>query len=344
VKNVFLVVMLLGLLCVLTTPTIADEPTLQAIRVGMIGLDTSHVVAFAQVMRGDNWPADLPRLELVAAFPGGSPDFPPSRDRVKGFTEQLAGMGVEMVDSIDALLPKVDAVLLESVDGNQHLEYAKPVLAAGKPVFIDKPLAASLADAVAISMLAKKHGTPWFTASFSRCEPAFRAPRFDGSVGKVLGCDAYGPTHTAPNHPDLFFYGVHGVDLLYTVMGPGCQSVSAVRTDLTESIRGVWNDGRIGNFRSIRGSTGKPGYGFTAFGTTGIAHENRDGGYAHLVPAIARFLHNKQAPADAEEMVEVIAYMAAAEASIAQGGTPVDVNALLEQARVDAAKRLETLP
>jgi hypothetical protein len=86
------------------------------IRVGIIGLDTSHVVAFTKIMNEDRDERFRP-VQVVAAFPGGSPEFPLSRDRVEGFTKQVRELGVEIVDSIDSLLSKVDAVLLESVDG-----------------------------------------------------------------------------------------------------------------------------------------------------------------------------------------------------------------------------------
>jgi predicted dehydrogenase len=318
----------------------ADEAQQRTIRVGMIGLDTSHVVGFMGPLRAADWPTDLPKLEVVAAFPGGSPTFPLSRDRVKGFTEQLAGMGVEIVDSIDALLPKVDAILLEAVDGSQHWEYARPVLAARKPVFIDKPLAASLEDAVSIQLLAEHYKTPWFTASFSRTMPAFREPRYSGTVGNVLGCDAYGPSQAVENHPGLFWYGVHGVDLLLTVMGPGCQTVSAERTNLTESVRGIWSAGRVGTYRTIRTGTGAAGYGATVFGSKSIAHIKQDATYVPLLHMIARFFETGQSPADPDEMVEVIAYMSAAEASIAAGGKPIVVAELLEAARQAAKTRL----
>ena len=104
-------------------------------------------------------------------FQGGSDDIASSRDRVAGFTADLEKLGVEIVDSIDALLPKVDAVLLESVDGRKHLEQVLPVFKAGKPVFIDKPLSGTLSDALAIDLLAKKYNARWFSSSSLRFSP-----------------------------------------------------------------------------------------------------------------------------------------------------------------------------
>ena len=47
-------------------------------------------------------------------------------------------------NSIEELLPKVDVVLLQSLDGRVHLEQVRPAFKAGKRVFIDKPIAALL--------------------------------------------------------------------------------------------------------------------------------------------------------------------------------------------------------
>ena len=166
-------------------------------------------------------------MKIVAAFPGGSPDLPASADRVEGYTKKLAELGVEIVPSIDALLAKVDVVLLESVDGRPHLEQVIPVLKAKKPVFIDKPVAGTLADAVAIFELAKRADTPCFSSSslrFSQGHP--RHARRRARSAQCLGCEARGPCSLEPHHPDLFWYGIHGVETLFTIMGPGCETVS----------------------------------------------------------------------------------------------------------------------
>ena len=127
-------------------------------RIGMIGLDTSHAPAFAGLFNGENATGNLAKMKVVAAYPGGSPDIPSSRDQIEGFTQKLRELDVAIVDSIDELVQQVDAVLLESVDGRTHLEQVYPVFRAGKPVFIDKPLAGDLADALAIDLLAKEYG------------------------------------------------------------------------------------------------------------------------------------------------------------------------------------------
>jgi len=253
-------------------PARAEEPAKKIIRVGIIGCDTSHVGAFTKAMNDSKATGDLADVEVVAAFPGGSPDVPASRDRVEKFTQNLRDMGIEIVDSIDALLTKVDAVLLESVDGRPHLDQVRPVLKAHKPVFIDKPIAGSLADVVEIFRLAKEDKVPCFSSSSLRFSPGVMGMRDDEKVGQVLGCQAHSPCELEPHHPDLFWYGVHGVEMLYTIMGPGCLSVMRAHTDDTDFVTGVWKDGRIGTYRGLRSAgKGAGGYGALVFGSKGIA-------------------------------------------------------------------------
>jgi hypothetical protein len=222
-------------------------------------------------------------------------------------------------------------VLLESVDGRPHLEQVKPVFKAKKPVFIDKPVAGSLADAVEIYRLAKESGTPCFSSSSLRFAPGIRAARTDAKFGGVLGCDAYGPCHVEPHHPDLFWYGIHGVETLFTIMGPGCESVTRVETDNTEFVTGKWKDGRVGTFRGIR--KGKSDYGAMVFGAKMLGPAGGFGGYEPLLVEICKFFDSGKAPVTAEETLEIYAFMEAADESKRQGGKPVALASVLERAR-----------
>src|SRR5689334_12485830 len=135
------------------------------IRLGIVGTDTSHVVAFTKLLNDPLSPDHVSGAVVVAAFKGGSPDVESSASRVNNFAEELrTKWKVKFYPDIATMCKNVDAVLLESVDGRVHLEQAKAVLAAHKPVFIDKPLASTLADAREIAKLAKEAGTPWFSA------------------------------------------------------------------------------------------------------------------------------------------------------------------------------------
>ncbi len=306
-----------------------DKPPLKA---GIIGLDTSHVVAFTQTLNNPKAKGPLSRVRVVAAYPGGSPDIPESKNRIDGFTKTLRDKyQVEIVDSIDALLKKVDVVFLESVDGRPHLEQVRPVFRAKKPVFIDKPVAGSLADAVEIYRLAKETGTPCFSSSSLRFSPGIFSIRDDPKFGGVLGCDAYGPCSLESHHPDLFWYGIHGVETLFTIMGPGCVSVTRVQSKDAEFVTGTWKDGRVGTFRGIR--KGASGYGAMVFGAKAIGSSGKYGGYEPLVTEICKFFGGDKPPVTAEETLEIYAFMEAADESKRQGGKPVTLASVLARAR-----------
>ncbi len=304
----------------------AEEP----LRLGIIGLDTSHAIAFTKLLNDADAAEEIAGCRVVAAYPKGSPDIESSVSRVPDYTEQIQELGVEIVDSIDQLLTRVDGVLLETNDGRPHLEQIRPVLAAGKPVFVDKPLAGTLADADEIFSLAKRAGVPIFSSSSLRFTPSAQEIR-GGAIGQVMGCDAYSPCSLEKTHPDLFWYGIHGVELLFTVMGPGCESVVRSATDGTDVVVGTWSDGRIGTFRGIR--AGKGGYGGTAFGTK----ENRVigpyPGYGPLVVEIVKFFRTGKPPIDARETLEVYAFMEAADESKRRGGSPVRLAEVMSSAR-----------
>jgi predicted dehydrogenase len=309
-----------------------DEPA-RTLRVGIIGLDTSHVVAFTQLLNNPKAEGDLAGVRVVAAFPGGSPDLPASRDRIAGFTAQLKDkFGVEIVDSIDELLKKVDVVLLESVDGRPHLEQVKPILKAKKPVFIDKPVAGTLADALRIYELAQESNVPVFSSSSLRFAPEVAKVRSNPRIGAVLGCATYGPCEIEAHHPDLYWYGVHGCENLFAVMGTGCESVVRVHTPDTDLVTGTWKDGRIGTFRGIRVGKNK-GYGMTVFGADGIETTSVNPDYGPLVAEICKFFKTRKSPVSAEQTIELFAFMEAADESKRKDGAPVTLASVLATAR-----------
>jgi predicted dehydrogenase len=325
-----LTVFLTSVLCLFTAAVrAADDP--KPIRAGIIGLDTSHVVAFTKIFNDPKAAGDVASVKVVAAFPGGSPDIASSRDRVEGYTKTLREeYHVEIVDSIPALLAKVDVVLIESVDGRKHLGQVKPVFEAGKPVYIDKPLAASLPDAVAIVELGRKHNVPWFSASSLRFGKTVQAVKKDDKVGEIRGAVAWSPCPLEATHGDLFWYGIHGVEELYTLMGPGCVSVTRTSTEGADVVTGVWKDGRVGTFRGIR--DGKATYGGVVFGAKSTADAGGYGGYEPLVEQIATFFRTKQPPVSPEETLEIMAFMAAADDSKAANGATVKLSDVMAKA------------
>ena len=324
-RSILLIVLMIGFLT-LSLDAQAEE---KVFRLGIIGLDTSHVTAFTALI---NKAEKNYGCKVVAGYPGGSPDINISVSRVEKYTRELRDKyGVEIVDSIEELCRKVDGVLLESVDGRPHLEQVKPVIAAKKPVFIDKPMAGSLADVLEIFRLARKNKVPCWSSSSLRFSPGIIGMRNNDKVGKVLGCDAFSPCSLEEHHPDLYWYGVHGVEILFTIMGTGCETVRRVQTKDYEFVVGLWKGGRIGTYRGLR--SGKRDYGALVYGTKSVAPSGRYGGYGPLVDEIVKFFKTGKAPVPAEETIEIFAFMSAADESKAKGGAAVSLIELIEKAK-----------
>jgi len=290
------------------------------LRIGIIGCDTSHVPAFTEIINNPAAKGHVPGGRVVAAYKGGSPDIPSSISRVPEYSKTLEEKyGVKFYDSIEEMCKDVDAVLLESVDGRPHLAQVKPVLQAGKPVYIDKPMAASLKDVLEIFRLAREAKVPVFSASSLRYGKNTQAVR-NGSIGKVTYAETSSPFHLEPHHPDLFWYGVHGVESLFTVMGTGCETVQRQKTpDGKVEVVGTWSGGRKGIYREDEKYRG------LAKGEKGEAPVGSYDGYEPLVAVIMNFFQTGVSPVPQQETVEIMAFMEAADESKNQGGAPVKI-------------------
>jgi predicted dehydrogenase len=298
------------------------------LRLGMIGLDTSHVVAFTKLLNDTKGKGHVPGGKVVAAFKGGSKDVESSWSRLEGYTTQLEKeFGVKIVPTIEELCRQVDAVLIESVDGRPHLEQARPVIKAGKPLFIDKPVAGTLRDAIEIYRLAKENNVPVFSSSSYRYYDSLVEVK-KADVGEIRNVISYGPAHQEPHHPDLFWYGVHPTEALFTMLGTGCESAVRSTSEDTDVITGTWTGGRIGTLVALR--KGPTPHKVIVFGSKGTAEQKGSGDYAPLVREIIKFFQTRVAPVSPEETIEIFAFMEAADESKRQGGKPVSVRELIK--------------
>jgi predicted dehydrogenase len=309
------------LLAALLAPQPAPSPAwaTKPLRAGIIGTDTSHVPAFTRAFRDHpEW-----KITVVAAYKAGSPDFPISANRLEGFAKTIHDdYGVELVDSIEALLAKVDVVLLESVDGRPHLAQATPVLKAGKRLFIDKPLAASLEDAQRIVQLARETRTPIFSSSSVRFHPDIPRVRDDRSIGQVTRVQANYQLNLVPFHPDLFYYGIHGVEALYAVIGRGCERLTRKVAPDSDVTTCVWKDGRVGVYNALlRADAKQPVLMLT--GSKGTTSTGGPSSYDGLIAEIAEFFQTGKPPVDPAETLEIIQFMTAAQISKEKGGAEV---------------------
>lgn len=330
IQKVLAAVAILLALCV----TGRAAETAKVIRVGIIGTTTSHVPAFTGAINDPKAEGDLADVEVVAAFMGGVEDNPSSWDRRQKYADVLKEKGCTIYDTIEEMLQHVDAVLLEEVDGRPHLQWAKPVIEAGKPLFIDKPMGGSLADVVEIFRLAKEHDAPCFSSSSLRFASGFQAARSgESSFGQVMGCDAYSPCSLEEHHPDLFWYGVHGVEILFTLMGPGCKTV--VRLKDQDVVTGTWADGRIGVFDPRRKD-----YGAEIITDEGTVKTIKKGDYYRkMLEAVAKCFETGKAPITPAETIDLFAFMEAADESKRQGWGEVKIADVVAKAKKGAARK-----
>ncbi|GLU52810.1 oxidoreductase [Dyadobacter frigoris] len=289
-------------------------------RVGIIGLDTSHSEVFTKIINANH--PEMKGYKVVAAYPHGSKDIASALKIKDGITRAVQNQGVEIVNSIEELLTKVDVVLLESNDGRSHLEQALPVLKAGKRMFIDKPVAANLQGALAIFSAAQQANTPIFSSSALRFDASVQKV-VAGSIGKITGVDVYTPAKMDKTHSDLAWYAIHGVEMLFTVMGTGCRHVSRTYQEGTDVVVGVWDDGRIGTLRGIR--AGAANIAGTAFGEKGIAPLGPFASYEPLVGEIISFFDTGKPPVSSTQTLEIFRFIQAADRSKKKGGKAVSL-------------------
>lgn len=315
--------------CFFTFQTAMADP----LRIGVIGLDTSHAEQFTMRLNDPANPNHIPGGRVVLAFPSASPDLPESVSRIGEFTATLKDKyGVRMVDSIGALCAEVDAVMILSLDGRPHLEQATEVMTAGKPFFVDKPVAATLADIVKIYTLADKLQVPVMSAS---------ALRWFSGVTEVAAANpsppqaaiSWGPAPSLPYHPDLYFYAIHATEALFTVMGSGCRTVTRTTTPYESVVTGIWAGQRTGTLHALHTlPMHSKAYKLVRFDGDQVFEQKSQGDYTPMLREVIKFFQTREAPVSPIQTLEIYGFLQAAEESKMLGGVPVSIHDVLKQA------------
>ena len=295
------------------------------LKVGMVGLDTSHCAAFTRLLHDETSPHHVSGVRVAGAFPGGSKDTAFSYERVEGITQTMQNeLGVEIFGSIDELAAGMDAFFLESVDGRQHLEQFRVLVKYGKPVFIDKPLACSTDEAAEIAALATRTETPVMTASSIRFGQGISGLRAEGE--KVWACEAFGPMQFPADYPPYFWYGIHSAEVLFSYMGKGCKAVRTLHREQSTLILGEWEDGRVGTVHGTRFEGGT--FGATVFTDKGVKHglvASDPPYYALMLKEVVPFFETGRSPIDLSESLEIVAFLDAATLSGERNGQAVSL-------------------
>ena len=290
----------------------ADE-----IKIGIVGLDTSHSGAFTKIINDPKNPK-MQGVRVAFAHPYGSLKIASGASRIPQYIQEIKALGIQVVDKLEDLIHMSDVILLETSDGNLRLEQVLPILKAKKPVFMDKPVGAHLADVLKIYKAIEQYAVPAFSSSALRYMEGAQKVRYGNAVGRVIGAEAFSPQNTEPSHTDLYWYGVHGVEILFTMMGTGCESVKRIIEKEQDIVIGKWKDGRIGTYRGDL--QGRQYYGGTAYGTDAVLPLGQFGGYQGLVEVIVQFFKDRKPPVEAQETIEIYTFMEAADISKKQNG------------------------
>jgi virulence factor len=295
------------------------------IRLGMLDFDTSHVSEFTKRMNHlklakDQW---VEGARVVIACPGESKIMP---ERIAILRKEMEAMEIPLVEKPTDMIGKVDGMLIESQEGGVHFERARPFLEAGIPCYIDKPFTCSVADARKIVELANKKGVPVFSSSSLRYAPEVVEFMSEPGRAPIHGVLTYAPAPLneadPKRNPGLFHYGIHGVEMLYTLMGPGCQRVTCTHEKDVDVVTGTWRDGRVATMRGLRSGPSSYSYGFVAFTSKGVRSVTVGTKliYRELCKKVVEFFQTKKSPVDPAVTVEIIAFIEAANRSAANHG------------------------
>ena len=284
----------------------------QSLKIGLVGLDTSHAVAYSQLLNLDENKDLFPGGRVAVAFPGGNPEWAMSWDRVDGFTARLGDeFGVTIVNSVEQVAQQSDLVFITAVDGRQHLELYEQIAPSGRPVFIDKPFTTNLKDAQVILRRSHEVGAPVMSCSALRYAETFTKALRDDSLGPIVGVEVFGPMTIEDTLPGFLWYGCHGVEMAVAAMGPGCRHVQVLSRADADILAMAWEDGRVATYRGLRNAHTQFGAiihrekGFQAVDVSSASKPY----YHSLLEAILRSLPEGRSDVPEAEMLEVVRLM-----------------------------------
>ncbi len=294
------------------------------LKLGVLDFDTSHVVEFTKRLNhiGDKeqW---VDGAKVVIGCPGISKI---AADRIPAYRKQMEEMNVPLVEKPEQLIGKVDGMLIESLQGSMHLERAKPFLETGIPCFIDKPFTCGVEDARRLIELSDKHKAPIFSSSSLRYAPEVAEFLANPKSGQLVGALAYGPAALHDGNPGFFHYGIHAVEILYALMGAGCDRVACTHEAGVDVVTGHWKDGRVATVRGLRAGKSSA-FGFVAFTDEGVFPVTVGTKYIYreLLKRIVKFFQDRKSPLDIRVTLEIVAFIEGAIKSAGKHGTPESI-------------------
>jgi predicted dehydrogenase len=286
------------------------------LRIGIVGSDNSHALAYSKLANVDKIAGDSCR---VVGIWGHEP----------GRTEEVARDGKigTIVSHPEELLGLVDAAIVDDRHGDLHREHALPFLEAGLPVYVDKPFAVSLADCRDMLAVAERSGALLSSFSPLRVAPATvaLADQLKAS-GDIKVAHFAGPCDFESQYAGPFFYATHVIEIALRLLDGEIERLRAVRVGKNVAVQLATSGGALATFSYL----GDAAYHFHAslFGTEGMVAEEIVGGtgsYAEVLKAFLRMVETGQRPLSDRQLLHPIAAVHAIQASLSGGGREVRV-------------------
>ena len=280
------------------------------IRIGIVGSDNSHALAFAKLANIDRALGDRCAAVGIWGADHAQADGIATETKIE-----------KVVDRPEAMVGEIDVAVVVDRHGNLHAAHALPFLEQGLPVFVDKPLAISIDDCRRMLDVSARSGSALTSFSALRFAPAIETLAAElPELGAIKAVHFAGPCDFASEYGGPFFYATHVVEMALRLVGDDIETVSAKRNGASVVVLVSWKNGAIGSFSLL----GDAAYRFhaTLFGADGMAAQEILGGaptYAKTLEQIVRMAETGERPLTDSQLLRPIEIIHAIEASLASG-------------------------
>lgn len=290
------------------------------ISIGMIGADSTHTEAWARLVNLPDGPLHG-QAQVVKLW---------GEDSAQAQAKAEACQIPHVVATPAQAIQDVDLVMVVNRYGDDHAAPARLAIEAGIPTFVDKPFANDMEDVRMLVSLAAERDVPLMSCSAVRYAVEVLAlqeqlPRF-GALNSVLVSGAAAGDMPNPRAKHPFFYGIHPVELLHTLLGGGAQAVTTQRTDRCDIGLVSYADGRQGIINLLHATPGL--YHAAVFGESGWGEVTIKDWRSFYVETLAQVIQmaSGTAPYPIQWAVEVMAILAALVQSAEEGGRIVELS------------------
>jgi predicted dehydrogenase len=286
------------------------------IKIGMIGSDNSHALAFSKLANIDRVLGD--RCRVVGIW-GAEADR----------TQEVAREGgIEtIVENPADLLDAVDLAVVVDRHGDLHAGHALPFLERGIPVCVDKPFAIDMDDCRRMLSTAQESGAALTSFSALRYAPAtdLLAAEID-QIGEIKAAHFAGPCDFESPYGGPFFYATHVVEVSLRLVGEDIATVAAKRNGKSVVVTVTWENGAIGTYSLL----GDAAYHFhaTLFGSKGMVAQELLGGdsaYAEALNRMVQMAETGEPPLTADQLLLPITIIHAIQSSLANNGAEISL-------------------